>query len=62
MYCGTTISAIPQQVRGELYTNENAESYIEYFKNGQLVREEVFPCSVRHLNDNHPASKDSVRL
>ena len=49
MYCGITISESPKQIVGELYTNENAESYIEYLQNGAVVREEVFPASVQRV-------------
>jgi len=49
MYCGITISESPKQIVGELYTNENAESYIEYLQNGAVVREEVFPTSVQRV-------------
>ena len=49
MYCGITISDLPRQIVGELYTNENAESYIEYLQNGIVVREEVFPGSIHKI-------------
>ena len=51
MYCGMTISANPRQISGELYTNENAEVYIEYCQNGTIVREEVLPSSVQRTNE-----------
>ncbi len=61
MYCGKTISATPKLISGDLYISGNAETYIEYIQNGQTLRDEVFPDSVRHINENslsinHPVS------
>lgn len=50
MYCGKTISSSPKKIIGELYITENAEYYIEYYQNNHVVREEIFPLSVQHID------------
>ena len=50
LYCGVTISESPKQIFGELYTSENAETYIEYMQNNTLVREEVLPGTVQRIH------------
>ena len=59
MYSGLTISEQPKQIVGELHTNENAESYIEYIQNGTIVREEVFPESINRV-EVHPTQTPSM--
>ena len=63
MYCGTTISDSPKQVTGDLHTNGNAESYIEFIQNGVICREEVFPSSVYRIDKpmSIPQSNPNVK-
>ena len=61
MYSGITISEHPRQIIGELHTSENAESYIEYTKNGTTIREEVFPESIKRVDSTPITQKQKDR-
>lgn len=56
MYSGITISSSPKLITGELYFTQNYEPYIEYRICNNVIREEVFPQSIKLIDCKKPLS------